>query len=494
MKISTLIAIASLLGIGSIAAAQIPEAPRAPEESDYYQITTFETPMGEVIEASGFQMFPDGSLAVCSRRGDIFRIRDPLAQEVVADQFSVFARGLHEPLSLAWRDGWLYATQRPEVTRMRDTDGDGTADEFETVADLWGVSADYHEYAFGSKFDADGNMAVTLCLTGSFDSNVLYRGWALKITPDGKTLPLTSGVRSPAGIGTDSKGRWLYTDNQGPWNGTCALKPLLQGKFVGHPGGFKWYSDAQPIMGPKPVEPESGSRMHVQTDRIAELEMPIVLFPYGKMGKSASGIACDTSDGKFGPFKNQLFVADQSDSTLMRVFLEDIDGHAQGACFPFRSGFASGNVGVEMSPSGSLFVGGTNRGWGSVGTRPFAIERLDWTGETPFEILAIRLKNDGFEFEFTQPIDPETATTTDQYQLQTYTYEYRSQYGSPEVDHTRPTVRSATVSDDRMKVRLVIDGLQRGHVHEFNCPQIRNASGQALLHPEAYYTASYLLQ
>ena len=488
MKTSPVLSIAILCSLATVVDGQ------SPTESDYYEITTFETPIGETIEAGGFQMMPDGSMAVCSRRGDIFRIRDPLAETVGADQFSIYARGLHEPLSLAWRDGWLYATQRGEVTRMRDEDGDGAADVFETVADGWGVSTDYHEYAFGSKFDKDGNMVVTLCLTGSFDSDVLYRGWAMKITPDGETIPMTSGVRSPAGIGADAKGRWFYTDNQGPWNGTCGLKPLIQGKFVGHPGGFKWYDVAQPVMGPRPTEPESGSRMHTETDRIAELEMPAVWFPYNKMGKSASGIACDTTGGKFGPFKNQLFVADQSASTVMRVFLEEIRGHVQGVCFPFRAGFASGNVGVEMTPNGSLFVGGTNRGWGSVGNRPFAIERLDWTGKVPFEILAMRLKSDGFELEFTQPVQPSTATNIDTYQLQTYSYEYRSQYGSPEVDHTRPTVRSATVSGDRLKVRLVIDGLQRGHVHELVCDKLKNVEGQPLLHPEAYYTASYLVK
>lgn len=125
-----------------------------PKESDYYKITTFETPLGEVIEASGFQLMPDGKMAVCSRRGDVFLIDQPFAEEVTAEQFSVFTRGLHEPLSLGLRDGWLYATQRCEVTRMKDNDGDGAADDFETVGDGWGVSADYHEYAFGSKPDA----------------------------------------------------------------------------------------------------------------------------------------------------------------------------------------------------------------------------------------------------------------------------------------------------------------------------------------------------
>lgn len=458
-----------------------------PKESDYYTITTFETPEGEVIEACGFEWMEDGRLAVCSRRGDIFMIENPLAEKVTADQFSVFARGLHEPLSLTEQDGWLIATQRPEITRLKDTDGDGAADVFQTHVDGWGVSGDYHEYAFGSKLDANGDMLITLCLTGSFSSKVPFRGWAMKVTSDGQTIPYSSGVRSPGGMGADSNGNVFYTDNQGPWNGTCGLKVLREGKFMGHPGGWDWYDDA-PNMGKRPQEPESGSRILTEAAKIPELVPTVVMFPYNKMGKSASGIVCDQSGGKFGPFENQLFVSDQSQSTVMRVDLEEVDGVWQGVCFPFRRGFASGNVGMEMAPNGSMFVGGTNRGWGSTGPRPFAVERMDWTGKVPFEIKHMKSTADGFDLEFTQPVDAATATDLAGYEIETYTYEYRSQYGSPEVDPTKPTITSATVSEDGMHVRLVIDGLQLGHVHELHSNGVRNQDGNPLLHPQAYYT------
>ncbi|WP_442509925.1 DUF7133 domain-containing protein [Novipirellula sp. SH528] len=459
-----------------------------PKESDYYTITTFEAPLDETIEACGFQLLDDGRLAVCSRRGDIFAISDPFSKNVSESQFKLYARGLHEPLSLASRDGWLYAVQRPEVTRMKDTDGDGAADVFETYADGWGISSDYHEYAFGSKFDKDGNLIVTLCLTGSFSSQVPYRGWAMKITPEGETIPFCSGVRSPGGMGSNLEGDIFYTDNQGPWNGTCGLKWLRPGGFMGHPGGWKWFELCEDVMGKPPTMPEDGSRLHVESKKIPELVPPAILFPYDKMGKSASGIACDTSDGKFGPFAGQLFVADQSHSTLMRVDLEKVDGLYQGAAFPFRRGFASGNVGVEMSPQGSMFVGGTNRGWGSVGRRPFAVERLDWTGKTPFEIKHMRLTDDGFELTFTETVDADSASNLDSYKMTTYTYEYREQYGSPEVDHTTPTIKSANVSDDGKTVRIVVDGLQLGHVHELHADGVRSKSALPLLHKEAYYT------
>ncbi|MEZ6065387.1 MAG: hypothetical protein R3B90_06680 [Planctomycetaceae bacterium] len=464
---------------------------RLPTEDDYYPITRFTAPEGEVIEASAFQLMPDGKVAVASRRGEVWMIEDAFGKEVGPTQFKRFAHGLHEVLSLAEKEGWLYITQRCDLSRIRDNDGDGVADEFDVVADGWEISGDYHEYAFGSKFDDEGNIWITLCLTGSFSSQVPYRGWCVRVTPEGKTIPTTSGIRSPGGMGANLAGDIFYTDNQGPWNGTCELKHLIPGKFAGHPGGWQWYNLCEDVMGKRPQEPESGSRFITEAKKIPEYEPPSILFPYKKMGQSASGIACDHTEGKFGPFAGQLFVGDQTFSTVMRVYLEQVQGHYQGACFPFREGFGSGTLGVEMTPSGAMFVGGTNRGWGSRGNQAFAIERLDWTGKVPFEIHEMRVRNDGFELVFTHPVDHKTAADVASYTMQTYTYIYQSSYGSPEVDHTTPTIEQATVSDDGLRVNLKINGLQEGHVHELHSKGVRSQDGLPLLHPEAYYTLNY---
>ena len=382
-------------------------------------------------------------------------------------------------------------THRPDVSRIRDTDKDGKADEFEVVNDDWGISGDYHEYAFGSKFDKDGNIWVTLCLTGSFSSKVSYRGWCVRITPDGKMIPTCSGIRSPGGMGFNAKGDVFYTDNQGPWNGTCSLKWLKPGSFQGHPGGFEWFKMTDAI-GHKPQEPESGGRIMAEAKKIPEFEPPVILFPYKKMGQSASGIACDTTNGKFGPFKNQMFVGDQTYSTIMRCYLEEIEGHYQGACFPFRSGIGSGTLGVDLTESGAMFVGGTNRGWGSRGNKPFSLDRITWNGKIPFEILEMKARPDGFELVFTEEIDPATVSNLDSYKLQTYTYIFQSSYGSPEVDHTFPKITSAKVGADKKSVILTIDGLQEGHVHELMSAGVRSKTGTPLLHNEAYYTLNYI--
>jgi hypothetical protein len=116
------------------------------------------------------------------------------------------------------------------------------------------------------------------------------------------------------------------------------------------------------------------------------------------------------------------------------------------------------------------------------------LERIDWTGQTPFEILEMQAKPEGFELNFTQPVDAASAAQVMSYSLITYTYIYQADYGSPEVDFTEPVIRSATVSDDHRRVRLVVDGLQAGHIHELVAAGVRSAAGSPLLHAEAYYT------
>ena len=172
----------------SFALGQIMPANAAnPVESDYYQIDRIPIPDGVVLETSGIEMLPNGKLAVCGRRGNVYVLSNPFGKPEDI-KWTLYAEGLHEPLNLAFTDGWLYCTQRGELTRMKDMDGDDRADIFETVNDGWGITGDYHEYAFGTRPDPNGDMWIVLCLTGSFSSQIDYRGWCLRITKEGELI------------------------------------------------------------------------------------------------------------------------------------------------------------------------------------------------------------------------------------------------------------------------------------------------------------------
>src|SRR5688572_31276531 len=95
-------------------------------------------------------------------------------------------------------------------------------------------------------------------------------------------------------------------------------------------------------------------------DPLPAVQAPAIWFPYDKMGQSASDVVMDRTGGRFGPFTGQLLVGDQTHATVMRVFLERVEGAGgatvQGACFPFLSGFKSGVHRLCFARDGSLLV------------------------------------------------------------------------------------------------------------------------------------------
>jgi len=473
-------------GLATLALGATATADPAREEN-YYPLTALAMPEGAVIEPGGIDLLPGRRLAVGTRRGEVW-IVDGAYDAVPQPKWTLFASGLHEILGLsAAADGTLTVTHRPGLERLRDTDGDGRADQFETVTDGWGIKGDYHEYAFGSRPDKEGNIWTVLCLTGSFSSDVPFRGWCLRITPSGEVIPTCSGVRSPGGIGPNAEGDMFYTDNQGPWNGSSSLKWLKPGGFVGHPDGNRWF-DLAGNLGAAPPPPNSNSRLVVERQRVPQLVPPAVFLPHGRLGASSSGIATDVSGGKFGPFAGQMFVGDQCYSNVSRVFLEKVNGVYQGAAIMFREGFKSGCVPLRLDADGTLFYGGTARGWGSRGGQDFSLERLTWSGVTPFEIHEMRARSDGFEFTFTQPADVAALADPANWSAAAWTYIYQADYGSPEVDEYKPVIKQIEVAADGRSARVRVDKVTRGHIHQFTLAGVRNQAGEPLLHDSAYYT------
>ena len=456
-------------------------------ERAYYPIVNVPLPKDVVIEVGAFAVLPDSRVAIGTRHGEIY-LMSGIDDKKPNPSFDLFATGLDEIFGLAYKDNTFYVTQSCELTRVSDTNQDGKADRFETVSDAWGY-ANYHEYAFGSKFDRDGNLFVALGLSQSYESNALFRGFTMKVSPEGKSTAYSSGLRSPAGIGTDEHGALFYVESQGPWNCSCSLKALSPGSFQGHPASFNWYKNA-PELGPVPEMPKSGSRIVVERERVQELVPYAVVFPYIRMGRSITGFTVNQTKGKFGPFENQLFLGDFTLSVIMRATTEQVNGVWQGACYPFREGLSTGILNVNFTPEGNLLCGGTNRGWPVRGIKPFALERLEWSGKMPFEIERITIEPSGFKIAFTKPVDKVVGSQPETYKIATFTHPYHGGYGGPEIETSTPPVKSVSISEDGMTASLVLDGLTRGHVYDFDLNALRSSDKEELLHRKAYYTVN----
>lgn len=472
-----------------LAVLSVPGGLWAAQESDYYSIETIDIPEGIPMEVGAMITLSDGRLMLGTRTGDVYILENPEG-DPANPKLKRWARGLAQPLGFTELNGWIYTAQRGELTRMKDVDGDDRADVFETVCDDWEISGNYHEYNFGPRLDSEGYLWVTLNkpFGGEPYGSAHWRGWAVRVDPDsGDMFPMAAGLRSPAGVEVSPWGDVFFTDNQGEWCNASKLAHLEFGDFHGHPHGLPSIEKAGAPFNTFP-QPVSGTFMKDMHEQNPHFKMPAVWFPYDKMGKSPSGIKWDVTNGEFGPFSGQAFVGDQHHSWIMRVDLEKVNGHWQGACFRFREGFQSGIIRLEFTPNASLFVGMSNAGWGSRGNRPWGLQRTRWTGKVPMEIQSMKALHDGFMLRFTQPIDRVAASDLSHYHMLSYTYKLEAGYGGPEADKKEIAVTGVNISEDGLGVRLMVEGLRAGYVHELNLKNFKAQDGTELLHPEAYYT------
>ena len=100
----------------------------------------------------------------------------------------------------------------------------------------------------------------------------------------------------------------------------------------------------------------------------------------------------------------------------------------------------------------------------------------------------MQARPDGFELVFTQPVDAAKAGRIESYTLKSYTHLYSGAYGSEEIQVAPHRIASATVSGDRLRVRLRVEGLREHYVHELRAEGVRSAEGEKLDFSDAYYT------
>jgi hypothetical protein len=408
----------------------------------------------QLFEPTAIAVAKDGTIVVGTRTAGIWRLKNK--------QWELFAEGMYECLGLVIEDhrgDVIVIAQKPELTRISDSNRDGKADRFQTVCDDFGFHGNYHEYTHGPVRDAAGNYYFTLNLCHSNNVKASYkaggnfmgsmggfRGWACRVTPAGVFEPYASGVRSPAGLGMDPEGRIVYIDNQGEYFGSSKISYLIKDHFYGHPSGLV------SLPGMTPSSPEIVFEKWQPKTHVSAL-----WFPHSKYANSPGNPAWDQSKGKFGPYAGQMFVGDQTISTLARVQFEKVGKMDQGTMVMFSRDIASGVMRPCFLPDSSLLLGQTGRGWQSKGGNQAALQRVTWDGKTiPADIHHIHTMSKGLRVHFTTPLQQEV--TSDQVRaackINSWTYTDAVTYGSRENEKRENAIEAIVISKDRQSIEL----------------------------------------
>ncbi len=435
------------------------------------------------------------------------------------------------PTALAWnaRGELYFASLKGRVLRARDTDEDGLEDTLDTlsddlpapyglavngdsvdvlcktslirlqpdqsapmlapysqrvVADGWGYTADYHDWAVGLSRDPDGSyyMALPCQQDDRIAAAAKLRGTVLKLVP--YTSPdsprafrletISAGLRFPMGLAINRGGDLFASDNQGNYNPFNELNHIQFGKRY----GFINKLEVQPGFSP-PFESPAINMPHPWTrsvNGICFLETPA--------GLSTSSL--------FGPFEGDLIGCEYNGLSLIRMSLQKVGDQMQGAAYAFSRPVATGDATFEgpicaaIAPNGDLYIGNLHdSGWGG-GQNTGSIVRLRSNGELPLGIDEVRATATGFEIAFTQPVDATKGIQPSNYSLRSYRRISTPAYGGDDQDERNETVRELRLSPDRKLVQFSVDDVRAGCVYEFNIGAI-GMDDKALFPSQAHY-------
>lgn len=472
-----------------------PDAQTSQQEAEYWAVDYLTPPEGTRLEVGGMAFLPDGRLVLSTRRGQVWIVENPLAEDPREARFSLFAEGLWEGLGLAvvpsrtaGGDADIVVMQRQELSRLVDEDHDGTCDRIDTLCDAWGVSGNYHEFGYGLPVDKAGNYYISLNV--SFfspkwwhgKSPVPYRGWVLGISPTGKLTPIASGFRSPCGISLSPEDELFVTDNQGDWMPASPIFHVEPGRFYGHPAALDWTEEYR--------RTDTHASDTIPPARAAgDRAQAAIWLPY-KWSRSPGDMAWDRAQGKFGPFGGQFVLAEMTNGMVLRGDMQKVGGEYQGWVTLLRQRVGSA-VRVLFAEDGTLLCGLTNRGWGGYSPAD-GVARVRWTGKQPFEVHDVQLVPGGrFRVTFTGML-PENWRETFRVEATTYDYDYWWEYGSPERHLEALPMTVAGVDWSWKTVDLVADGLRPGKVVRLVLKGVTSREGVPLLHEELDYTVNAL--
>ncbi|AEI50554.1 DUF6797 domain-containing protein [Runella slithyformis] len=400
----------------------------------------YENPWKSRMKLSGIDFMKNPNEAVlCTTDGDVWKVTG-LTDANGNLRWKRIASGLFQPLGIKVLNEKIYITCRDQLVLLRDLNGDGETDFYESFNHDHQVTDHFHEFAMGLQADKEGNLYYAKSGRHAREALIPQHGTLLKVSKDGAaTQILATGFRAANGVCINPDGSFIVTDQQGYWNPMNRVNWVDgKGKFYGNMWGYN--------------PPKDSTK--------AAMEQPLVWIDM-EFDRSPSELLWVDSK-KWGPLNGGLLSFSYGYGKIQLVLTEDINGQKQGGVIDlpgvkFRTGIMRG----RFNPAdGQLYACGMSA-WGTSQTiKGGDFYRLRYTGKSLTLPTRLSAEEEGVTLTFADALDETNARTGANFTVQTWDLRRSRKYGSERYNTQTLTVSEVKLSRDKKIVKLILPGIK----------------------------------
>ncbi len=430
------------------------------EDTAAYTVDVLQLPLSSPwnnrFMLSGIDFIPGTEQAVvCTVGGDVWKV-EGITRASGNISWQRIASGLFQPLGIKWQDGAVYVSCRDQIVVLRDLNGDGETDHYESFNNDHQVTEHFHEFAMGLQTDEAGNFYYAKSGRHARTALVPQHGTLLRVSADGsRTDILANGFRAANGVCINPDGTFIVTDQEGYWNPMNRINWVEEDGFYGNMYGYGAPADSSD----------------------AAMEPPLCWVDKA-YDRSPAELLWADSDA-WGPLNGSLLSLSYGYGKVYVVPHEKLAGQMQGGVVelpipPFATGVMRGRFHPD---DGQLYACGLSAWATNQVLQEGGLYRVRYTGRPANLPISLQALEDGLRLRFSDPIDPEAARDPANFTIKTWALKRSRNYGSDRYDMRELVVSSCRLEEDGRTVRLRIPDIEPVWIMETEY-RLRSSTGE----------------
>lgn len=437
---------------GPVHDPQVVQSPIIPGDSgEAYEVDVFtlpqQNPWNSRMRPTGIDFLPGGDEAVlCTIDGEVFQLKG-ISQKKGTVSWRRIATGLFQPLGIKYHDEAIYVSCRDQIAILRDLNGDGETDYYESFNSDHQVTEHFHEFAMGLQTDEEGNFYYAKSGRHARKSLVPQHGTLIRVSPDGeKSTIIANGFRAANGVCLNPDGSFIVTDQEGYWNPMNRINWVEEGGFYGNMWGYGAPKDSSD----------------------AAMESPLCWID-SKYDRSPAELLWAESD-RWGPLNGQLLNLSYGNGKIFGVMTQKVGDIRQGGMVELPvPQFPTGIMRGRFNPSdGQLYTCGMSAWATNQMIQVGGLYRVRYTGKPLYLPIGLKAVTSGLEIEFSTPLDPRVASDSANYTIRTWDLKRSRRYGSDRYNTKRLRIEQISLSNNGKVLHLQLPDIEPTWVMEIN--------------------------